>query len=75
MENNDENKTPEPFKVMPLALNLGFSIAVPLVLFALLGRYLDGILGTSPWLLLVSIGIAITTSMIVIYQKVKEYLK
>ena len=42
--------------------SIGFATALPLVLFALLGRYLDRIFGSSPYLLLA--GIAVATVMI-----------
>lgn len=52
------------------AWELGYSIAVPLVLFALGGRFLDKKLGTSPWLLLGGIVISIAITSFIVYKKV-----
>lgn len=52
------------------AWELGYSIVVPLVLFALGGRFLDKKLGTSPWLLLGGIVISIAITSFIVYKKV-----
>ena len=52
------------------AWELGYSIAVPLALFALGGRFLDKKLGTSPWLLLGGIVISIAITSFIVYKKV-----
>lgn len=44
---------------------IGFATALPLVIFGLLGRYLDHKLGTSPYLFL--LGILIATVQIYFY--------
>jgi len=61
--------------VWTLAWGLGFDIAVPLVVFALVGRLLDKSLGTSPWLLLLGIVLAIISSTYIIYRKVSRIIK
>lgn len=50
-------------------MELGFLIAIPLVLFALLGRLLDRRFDTSPWLLLSGIVISIAITSVIIYHK------
>lgn len=55
-----------------LAWEMGYTIAVPLTLFALGGRFLDRWIGTAPWLMLVGIGAAIAISSIAITRKVKN---
>lgn len=52
-----------------LAWELGYSIAVPIVLFALLGKFLDKKLSTSPWLLLAGVLISISISSYIVYKK------
>jgi len=63
------------FSVWQLAWELGYTIAIPIVLFALLGRWADEKLSSSPWLLLVGIIISILISSLLIYQRVKKLLK
>ncbi len=52
------------WQALSLAGQLGWVIAVPLVLFAAVGQLLDKQLDTSPWLLLGGIGVSILVSTI-----------
>jgi len=63
------------FSAWGLAWNLGWQIAIPLVTFALLGRFADKYLGTSPWLLLAGVVIAAASSSWLIYREVAKLLK
>src|SRR3989344_762338 len=63
------------FKLLPLAFELGYTIAIPLVFFALLGKFVDKLLGTSPILLLAGILLSILASSFLVYRKMKEILK
>lgn len=72
MENKEDNKT---WSAISLAWELGYSIAIPLVVFAIGGRLLDRKLGTSPWLLLTGIFLAIPTSTYIVYIKTINILK
>lgn len=58
-----------------LISQIGFATAIPLVMFGLIGRYLDRKYGTSPYLLL--LGLAIATVQIYFYIKkiIKSALK
>lgn len=62
-------------EALALAGTMGFTIAVPLVLFVLGGRYLDRQLGTSPWLLLTGLGLAVTASTILLVRKFSQLLQ
>jgi len=62
------------FSALSLAWELGYSIAVPLVAFALGGRFLDKKLGTSPFLLLVGILISILVSSYIVYKKTTDIM-
>ena len=62
-------------KTLSLSLNLGFTIAIPLVTFAFMGRFLDKKWGTSPWFLLGGILLAIIMTTLLIYRKIKEIVK
>jgi len=72
MEKDDKNKT---FSALSLAWELGYSIALPLVIFALLGRWLDKKFATSPWLFLLGIILAVTISSYLVYRKTMEIIK
>lgn len=76
MESNraNEEKAKE-FSAWALAFELGYQIAIPLVVFALAGRFADKYFDTSPWLLLLGILISIFVSSFIVYKKVSEILK
>lgn len=52
-----------------LAWELGYTIAIPLVVFALLGRFLDQHFHRSPLFLLIGIFLAFIISSYAVYQK------
>ena len=60
------------FKVLGLVFDLGYTIAVPLVVFALGGRFLDKKLETAPLFLLIGIFAALAASGYGIYKKIKQ---
>jgi|GEM_PF-2024264 len=62
------------FNVYGLTFEVGYTIALPLVLFALAGRYADKMFGTSPWLLLAGTVVSIFVSSFIVYRKVKDIL-
>ena len=70
MKNSDKQ-----FSAVGLAWELGYTIAVPLVVFALGGRWLDKKLGTAPWLLLVGILVSIALSSWLVYKKTLDIMK
>jgi F0F1-type ATP synthase assembly protein I len=57
------------WSALSLAWELGYTIAVPIVVLALAGRFADRRLGTSPWLLLAGIFVSIVISTISVYFK------
>lgn len=67
-------KTDKSFSALGLAWELGYTIAVPLVILALGGRYLDKKLGTAPWLLLAGILISIVVSSWAVYKKTLDII-
>ncbi len=71
VENNP--KQPE-YKAWDLALNLGFIIVIPIVLFALAGRFADKYFNSSPWFLLVGILVSIIVTTILVYRKIKTII-
>lgn len=66
-EHNREERA--AWSALGLAWELGYTIAVPLVVLALGGRFADRKLDTSPWLLLVGIFISLIVSSWLVYFK------
>lgn len=75
MSPDPKNPRSATWQALGLAWELGYSIAIPLVLFALGGRYLDKKLGTSPWLLLGGMGLAIIFTTIFLVRKFSRMMK
>lgn len=57
------------WQALGFAWTLGYTIAIPLVVFALLGRLLDRRLGTEPWLLLAGILLSIIISSVALVKR------
>jgi len=71
---NMDKKNSKEWSAIGLAWELGYTIAVPLVALALVGRYLDKKLGTSPWILLVGILVSIALSSWLVYKKTLDII-
>lgn len=69
---NDRNKS---VHIIGLAFDLGFQIAIPLVVFALIGRFADKAFDTTPFLLVGGIVLAALASTYMVYRKVSKLLK
>lgn len=63
------------WQALGLAWELGYSIAIPLVLFALAGRWADKRFSTSPWLLLGGMGLAIIFTTIFLVRKFSRMMQ
>jgi F0F1-type ATP synthase assembly protein I len=74
-QENEKESNEKSWSVMRIAWDLGYIIAVPLVLFALLGRYLDKKLGTSPYLLLAGVILAVGLSSWLVYRKTLDIIE
>ncbi len=55
--------------------DFGATIAIPVVVFAYLGKRLDVRWGTAPWLLIIGFVLAALISGALIYRKAKRYGK
>jgi len=60
---------------MGIAMQLGFSIALPLILFIVLGIFTDKKLGTMPLFTITGILLAFAVSILEIYQIIKSVQK
>lgn len=54
---------------LELAWELGYMIALPLVIFVLIGRYVDHVFSTSPLFILIGVLIAFIISSYFVWQK------
>ena len=53
--------------------DFGVTIAVPVVLFAIIGKHLDTAYGTAPWFLIAGFVLAAVISAVAIVRKAKRY--
>jgi F0F1-type ATP synthase assembly protein I len=58
-----------------ILLEVGYEISIPLVLFVILGVWIDKKLGTLPLFLLLGIFISLITTSLAIAKVIKKYLK
>jgi len=63
------------WRALNMALELGYTIAIPLVVLALAGRWADKQFDTSPWLFLAGIVLAIVSSSILLIRKFSKILR
>lgn len=68
---NNENRS----QLMGFALQMGYLIAIPLVVLALVGRFIDSVFASSPLFFLIGVLGAITLSTILVYRKTSALLK
>ena len=71
----EKDQKQDSWSAVGFAWELGYSIAIPLVLFTLGGRLLDKKLGTSPWLLLAGLFFSIIITFYIVYQKLMTIIK
>ncbi len=77
----EKEKLPDLKGVMPkselisLVFELGFTIAIPIVLLALGGRLVDKHFHTSPLFILVGVILSIVISSFLVYKKMIGYLQ
>ena len=56
------------------AFDVGMGIAVPLVVFALGGRFIDRAYGTTPLFLIIGLLLSLVSTGIIIWKKTKTFL-
>ncbi|MFA6464001.1 MAG: AtpZ/AtpI family protein [Candidatus Paceibacterota bacterium] len=62
-------------QLIAFAYDVGFAIIIPLVILALLGRFLDQKMGTSPLFLIIGILLSLVSTGVMIYKKTKNFIK
>jgi len=73
IEIKKEDKKPTPnLNLVSFAFDLGFTIAVPLVVFAFLGRLADRYWQISPWGLILGLLFSIIITTVLINRKIKK---
>jgi len=61
-------------ELIAFAFDVGMAVAVPLVVLALGGRYIDKTFGTSPLFLILGLLLSIISTGIIIWKKTKSFL-
>ena len=61
-------------ELVGFAYEVGSAIAVPLVILALSGRYIDKTYGTSPLFLVAGLLLSLVSTSYIIYKKVKKII-
>ncbi len=69
----EKGKSLEKRELISIAFQLGFIIAIPVVVFGWFGKWLDQKAGTYPLLTLIGIFTAIVFTSMWIYRKFKSY--
>jgi len=67
-----EKPTGKALLTMGVAMQLGFSIALPLILFIVLGIFADKKFGTMPLFTIVGVLLSLVVSVMQIYQIIKS---
>ena len=63
------------FSALKLSLELGYTIAIPIVVLALVGRLLDKKFDTSPWLLIAGIILSMAVSSVALVLKFNAVMR
>ena len=66
---SDKNKKSAPWSALRFAWELGYLIAIPLVIFALGGAFVDRWLGTKPWFLITGVMLSIIIYTLGVFLK------
>jgi F0F1-type ATP synthase assembly protein I len=74
-ETESKNETSNNFKMWSLAWELGYLIALPIIILALLGRFLDKKFITSPLFLLVGILLALVITGFLVWKKIRSSIE
>ena len=70
-EKKELNTTAE---LTSFAFDIGYSIAIPIIILVALGRFADKHFNTAPWLMITGLILSIITTSIIVYRKTKDLL-
>lgn len=70
----EEKQKSNWWQALSLLGQLGYVIAIPLVLLALLGRFLDKKYSCSPWFLIAGMFLALVISTVWVYKKTMQIM-
>jgi undecaprenyl pyrophosphate phosphatase UppP len=75
-QNSEKSKIPAITKwaMASLAAEFGFIIAIPLVVFALAGKWLDARTHTFPLFTLIGVVLAVTSTTIWMYKRLRRFV-
>lgn len=74
LQKNKKTGGDNNLSLLSLAWELGYIIAIPIVVLAVGGAMLDRKIGTSPWILLGGVGSSIVITSYMVYSKVTTIL-
>jgi F0F1-type ATP synthase assembly protein I len=74
-EHTPVSKAPSTWTALAIVWDIGFAIAVPTVVCALGGRWLDARFGTSPLFIILGLFAALTVSGILVVRKGNRLVK
>lgn len=74
MPNSENNQKKNLFYAISLGLELGFLIVIPLVVFVVLGIFLDRKFNTSPIFLLISIALSFISTVFEVRYLILPFL-
>lgn len=69
------NNQLDKWRVASLGLEMGLIVALPLLLFIFIGKYLDVKFHSTPWLTLLGIILAIASTTVWLTRRLKEFIK
>lgn len=71
----DKDTKSNLWQALSLLGQLGYVIAIPLVILAMIGRFIDNKYHTSPWFLIAGMFLALIISTFWVYKKTMEIMK
>lgn len=71
----ENDKKLSKMQMLGLAWELGYVIALPLIFFGYIGKWVDSRFSTKPWFALLGVVIAITSTTIWLTRRIREYIK
>lgn len=61
-------------QMLGIVFEIGYLVAIPAVVFGFGGAFLDGKLGTSPLFVIVGLAVALASSILAIWHRIKPLL-